>query len=446
MKWPIYFHSSTSAIGSKLGAELKIIFNFIMQDLKRYLDSYSLKEELLRDFIHAWNELNHEKFIPVFKDLVKFLRHRLLDGSVITFHRIIHLVNAMIRNCGTIAQIIIGREQFLRTLLYLIPIFAKRKEILAKESATFAFFCLKEWTSVLRQRKDLFPYYEKIAWKLSQRKFVLVDLSGFKVTHIELIPVKLEEEIRITSKGKEQLEDDSTIDRPITIEVNDEDLSISILSTNTPPLFTAEEVKTIKTVLSAANLRRKEKDMAEKRQSDSTAGNSSITASAPLRIITEAVDHTDDLSTANNTYQGQQEQQSSLPQQQQNDSLVTTKTIQYDSTSPKQTEKTLAQSPSTSPMRKAKSDFKPIFTETKEIISSHKDNLIDSIDSNDRNMVALPSSIPSSPSSRPSSSMTMKKHVSDVTFKYYGTQRVVCYHKSMSNEDIYLDPNMIKMP
>ena len=399
---------------------------------------------MLRDFIHAWNELNHEKFIPVFKDLVKFLRHRLLDGSVITFHRIIHLVNAMIRNCGTIAQIIIGREQFLRTLLYLIPIFAKRKEILAKESATFAFFCLKEWTSVLRQRKDLFPYYEKIAWKLSRRKFVLVDLSGFKVTHIELIPVKLEEEIRITSKGKEQLEDDSTIDRPITIEVNDEDLSISILSTNTPPLFTAEEVKTIKTVLSAANLRRKEKDMAEKRQSDSTAGNSCITASAPLRIITEAVDHTDDLSTANNTYQGQQEQQSSLPQQQQqndsHDSLVTTKTIPYDS------EKKTEQSPSTSPMRKAKSDFKPIFTETKESISSQKDNLIDSIDSNDRSMVTLPSFTPSSPSSRPSSSMMMKKHVSDVTFKYYGTQRVVCYHKSVSNEDIYLDPNMIKMP
>jgi hypothetical protein len=255
MKWPIYFHSVTANIGNTLPRKQKFTLDLMLKELRRYLDSYSLREDLMKDFLNSWKELKSESVIGVLKCVMKFIRHRLLDDSVITFHRLIHLINAMMRCCGTIAQVLVGRENFLRTLLYVIPRMAKRKEVLARESATFAHLCMISWWKCVLERKDLFPHFEKAVYKLKKIRIPFADMNNFKITNVEKIPVRLDREIgcrnTLSSKMVAITEDDSTAVSGSTgtgskvssqgnmIEVTEEDRSVTVdgLSIATPPLF-----------------------------------------------------------------------------------------------------------------------------------------------------------------------------------------------------------------
>jgi hypothetical protein len=192
MKWPIYLHSWTSRIGSSLSKDHNILYRDLLKTLNKYLEEYSLKEDLMRDFLNGWNRINLEKHIPVLKCIIKYLRHRLLVINTVLFHRIIHLFNGMIRNSRTIAQMLFGGEKFLRTLAYLIPVYLKRKEILGKETATFALKCLVEFTLVFKDRPDVFPHYERITNKLVLLNLPLVELPNFLITTLENCPVVLD--------------------------------------------------------------------------------------------------------------------------------------------------------------------------------------------------------------------------------------------------------------
>lgn len=199
MKWPAYLHTSTHLVGLHLKPDQKKMFNYLVKEMDRYLHAFTLRENLLKDFIDSWCEINNESFLPALHQIIKLIRHRLISGSSTTFHRLIHLCNALIRNGGTVAHALIGREKFLRTIVYCIETYARSRNVLYRDSAAFAYQCFKDWKNGLDERKDLFPYYSKQFNKVEKKYSFLenVSLGCYILPDCERVDVTVAEEYRI---------------------------------------------------------------------------------------------------------------------------------------------------------------------------------------------------------------------------------------------------------
>lgn len=254
MKWPVYIHSSSSSIGKNLKPEQKVIFEYLRKELHRYLTAYSLREDLLKDFLKSWNQINSEPFLPVLLQITKLIRYRLLDANAIAYHRLVHLCNALIRNCGTMAHALLGREKFLRTLLYCMKKHLKSNQILSNDSAALCYRFLKEWTDGLNERRDLFPYYQD-AW--SKASSTLPQLARFDVEHmvltnVEKLPVEVAEEYRTKTtpdysyRGNEQFDTHaSSSHKELSIQVDDESLNLNRVSSIAETPLTSNAPTTI---------------------------------------------------------------------------------------------------------------------------------------------------------------------------------------------------------
>jgi hypothetical protein len=202
MKWPVTSHTLTSTIGRKLSVEHKMVYSFLIRDLTRYLTAYTLREDLMKDFLRSWNEIASDSFFPVLHCVMKGIRHKLLSTSsstIVTYHRLIHLLNAMIRYCGVTAAILIGKEKFLRTLVYLIGVYKKKPSILARESAGLAYRCLKQWQDGMKDGKiEIFSNYDRYGKKVEKKHkdCTLIDLSRMILTNVEKLPLILPEEYK----------------------------------------------------------------------------------------------------------------------------------------------------------------------------------------------------------------------------------------------------------
>jgi hypothetical protein len=199
MKWPVTSHTLTSTIGRKLSAEHKMVYGFLIRDLTRYLTAYTLREDLMKDFLRSWNEIASDSFLPVLHCVIKGIRHKLLSYNIIIYHRLIHLLNAMIRYCGITAAILIGKEKFLRTLVYLIGIYKKKPSILARESAGLAYRCLKQWQDGMKDGKnEIFSNYDLYGRKVEKKHkdCTMIDLSRMILTNVEKLPLLLPEEYK----------------------------------------------------------------------------------------------------------------------------------------------------------------------------------------------------------------------------------------------------------
>jgi hypothetical protein len=208
-RWRLSFHSPNFLIGIHLNNLDYSMFLLLKKKIHEYINySWILNENKLSEIISLWNETGlkgYDESIPLLKQIMKYLRHQMIDLPVGGYLRILHLCDALMRNCGIRAHVLIGRYKFLKTIAQLAILIKKEKplEPLYQEASSYAFYCLDEWSFSLRERNDLFPFYPMILDQLKEASpsFITETTTRdtFRRTSLELGPISLDEAYRLNS-------------------------------------------------------------------------------------------------------------------------------------------------------------------------------------------------------------------------------------------------------
>jgi hypothetical protein len=121
---------------------------------------------LVISFNDTASQLGMDESIPTLKQFMSFVRHRLIEGKPHEYKRLIHLLDAFIRNCGIRAQILIGRKKFLETIGDTARKYKGIPLPTCQECAAIAFDCIQAWSETFSRFKGVFPFYEEIYLKL----------------------------------------------------------------------------------------------------------------------------------------------------------------------------------------------------------------------------------------------------------------------------------------
>jgi hypothetical protein len=250
MKLPVVIHMPSIMVGLKLRGIQRKIFRNIKRQIDAYIGYFTLRESCLREIVGVFNEtidIGIEESIPLCKQVIKYLRHKLCDCGVEGFRRIVHLLNALMINCGIRAHVLIGDLKFLRTITFQAAHFKLNRSVSYQAAADFAYKCLESWTLALHPRKDLFPFYQQTFDELQNRHLFSFDeepcfiLTSLELSSIEIDPVYNSESRPVSRKPSERkLESKVSSFEPFLPELN-EIFSASVSSRpSTPNLIDRE--------------------------------------------------------------------------------------------------------------------------------------------------------------------------------------------------------------
>jgi hypothetical protein len=204
MKLPVVLHVPSIMVGLKLRGLQRKIFRNIKRQIDAYIGYFTLRESCLREIVGAFNEtidIGIEESIPLCKQVIKYLRHKLCDCGVEGFRRIVHLLNALMINSGIRAHVLIGHLKFLRTITFQAVHCKLNPSISHQAAADFAYKCLESWTLALHPRKDLFPFYQQTFDELQNRHlFSFNEEPCFILTSLELSPIEIDPTYRSESR------------------------------------------------------------------------------------------------------------------------------------------------------------------------------------------------------------------------------------------------------
>ena len=140
----------------------------ILDRMKMEVEQYLLQErpgDMLRCLASSFNEtvkLGFEESVPVLKNFLSFIRHRMIDGNSQEFKRLLLLTDHYLRHCGYRAQVLIGRKKFLETIFEVAKRFSKVGLTGAHESAMIAVSTLGEWSHEFSEYRENFPHYSEV--------------------------------------------------------------------------------------------------------------------------------------------------------------------------------------------------------------------------------------------------------------------------------------------
>eukprot|EP01040_Poterioochromonas_malhamensis_P005142 gene5142-5508_t len=203
MKWPVFLHTPNAFVGSGLKGLDQKMFNRMKKRIEEYCTSPALSLTKMKDIIDLFNETSAagmDESINLVKPVIKYLRHKLLDSTAAVYLRLISLLDAMMRNCGIRAHVLIGRYKFLKTICYLSLSYKKKKDKVSHEAADFSYKCMEDWTTSLDERRDIFPYYAIFFEKMRPISFQFNQSSStFTVTPLQLNRIEIDPAYRLES-------------------------------------------------------------------------------------------------------------------------------------------------------------------------------------------------------------------------------------------------------
>jgi hypothetical protein len=137
----------------------------ICERMKQEVDEYLLNdkpEDLLKLLVSSFSDtlrLGLEESVPLLKNFLSFIRHRLMEGNPQEFKRLMALLDSYIRSCGIRAQVLIGRKKFLDTVVDTAKRYSKVPMSSSQECASYAVNLLEEWNLSFDEYRQHFPYY-----------------------------------------------------------------------------------------------------------------------------------------------------------------------------------------------------------------------------------------------------------------------------------------------
>lgn len=169
---PVAYHSPTSWVGTNLPPNERKLFEEIRRDINSLFQSVIKTKAVIISIVKKFNatadSLGMDESIPLLKQVVKYLRHILIDcTSAEVYLRLIRLLDNMIRKCGVRAHALIGRKRFLQT----VSLTARRwkqkiNNVHAQEAADYTFDCILAWHEAFYPIRHLFPFYSQTFYKL----------------------------------------------------------------------------------------------------------------------------------------------------------------------------------------------------------------------------------------------------------------------------------------
>lgn len=168
---PVWYHSATVWIGEGLPPNEKAIYIDIRNEINNLFTAKPTLHVLF-DVVRKFNNtdvLGMDESIPVLKAVVKYLRHLILDTySPVAFHKIVQLLDALVRKSGIRAHVLIGRKRFLQTLSLVARQWKKKElnNVDAHEAADYTFDCIQAWHEAFYDLRAIFPEYQIVYFKL----------------------------------------------------------------------------------------------------------------------------------------------------------------------------------------------------------------------------------------------------------------------------------------
>lgn len=155
---------SLRILGLGLQKKEQEVCDKLQAEVEAFLTTSQLDKGLIRLLIISFNEtarFGMDESIPILKSFFSFIRHRLIDGKPSDFRRLVILLDNFIRNCGFRAQILIGRQKFLRSLSEMARKHRGINNAVCQEGANMALDCIQAWSEAFKNFKQYFPYYEE---------------------------------------------------------------------------------------------------------------------------------------------------------------------------------------------------------------------------------------------------------------------------------------------
>jgi hypothetical protein len=137
-------------------------------EIESYLQS-DRPEELLKLLTSSFTDtvkLGVEESMPVLKNALSLIRHRLIEGSPQEYKKLLMLIDAYVKNCGIRAQVLVGRKKFLETVYDSAKRYSKSVTCpLSLECAVCALQRLEDWDNTFYEYSDKFPHYHEFYMK-----------------------------------------------------------------------------------------------------------------------------------------------------------------------------------------------------------------------------------------------------------------------------------------
>lgn len=185
---PILFHTPTNWIGSDLRGQERLMFDDIKKDIIGLVrSSANSTKQYIFSIVKKFNKtdiLGMDESIPLLKQVVKFLRHQLIEiTNPEVYLRIVQLLDALVRKSGIRAHVLIGRKRFLQTLSLtarkmrdhsrgysgMQNLQQNRLKIQYQEASDYTFDCIQAWHEAFYELRQIFPYYNDTYLKLKNK-------------------------------------------------------------------------------------------------------------------------------------------------------------------------------------------------------------------------------------------------------------------------------------
>jgi hypothetical protein len=171
---PLYFHSPTHWLGAALPSTEKQLFHEIKKEIFQLFppsteNTRRITYLIVYKFIKT-NILGFERSMPILRQLIKLLRHLLLDlPNPVSYLKVIQLIDLLIRKAGYRAHMLIGRKRFLQT----VSLTARRWQDdgfpLSLQVSAFSFNCILTWYLAFKGLYIRYPFYTQTYLKLKNK-------------------------------------------------------------------------------------------------------------------------------------------------------------------------------------------------------------------------------------------------------------------------------------
>ncbi len=187
-------NSSISSLFSGLAGKEKNELSKMKMEVEEYLRIDDYNEEFVRLLVISFNDTysSSQESLCILKSFLSYIRNRLLQGKPHEYKRLIHLLDAFVRNCGIRAQILIGRKKFLQVISVTARKFKAMPMTACQECAAIALDCLQAWGEAFSEFKEVLPFYEETYLKLKNKYHLQFPRPAFDHTRVPIaIDVKL---------------------------------------------------------------------------------------------------------------------------------------------------------------------------------------------------------------------------------------------------------------
>lgn len=139
----------------------------MLERIKAEIEQYLLSEpspDMMKLLVASFNDTNRlgvEESMPVLKNVFSFIRHRLIDGHIVEYKKLVELVDEYMKHCGLRAHVLVGRKKFLDTLYETAKKHSKSFNAPARECVMLVAQCFENWYHSFEEYNEQFPHFRE---------------------------------------------------------------------------------------------------------------------------------------------------------------------------------------------------------------------------------------------------------------------------------------------